>query len=321
MADEHTVLSSHRTQDPSELMIEVANAALEQLREDLDFPLGPAERIGGDQSGSQGVADATLKMLIRDRSHRPRLVLLCSSPVAPDLVKRNVERAALAKQALGAAGEAVLTASHAGEFNGISFAAFPYCTPLRDGWAWRLQRCYIRPAVLRWLQDATAATVRPADVETIKSNFTLPLEYLESLKPMPGAIREMAAGALKRLDHGSWLPHSCLMHGDLWKGNLLLSPHASDKPRFVVIDWPGSLLQGYGIYDLIRLADSLGVRGRKLHSHIASHCQLLQCDLTDSKSHLLAALAHIAMHLENFPLPRYISMSRHCLGVLDSVID
>jgi hypothetical protein len=67
------------------------------------------------------------------------------------------------------------------------------------------------------------------------------------------------------------MPNYVLMHGDFWKGNILIAPKA-DFPaagtrwneRFVIIDWPGSITQGYAMFDLIRLAQSFRLSSNAL---------------------------------------------------------
>src|SRR5262245_12849925 len=117
------------------------------------------------------------------------------------------------------------------------------------------------------------------------------------------------------------------MHGDLQKGNLLLDwrdpvdPTGRPYwPRFVVIDWPGALIKGYAIYDLICLARSLNLTGWRLRAEIAHHCSLLGCDLVDTRSYLMAALGHIGAHLGRFPLSLFANDAQSCLKTLETVL-
>ena len=93
------------------------------------------------------------------------------------------------------------------------------------------------------------------------------------------------------------------------------------RDRFVVIDWPGSELRGYAIFDLIRMSQSMRLNTRSLRREIASHCQLLNCGMADSLSYLLAALGHIAMNLEHFPVDAYARMADACFATLEETLD
>ncbi len=82
--------------------------------------------------------------------------------------------------------------------------------------------------------------------------------------------------------------------------------------RFVVIDWAGSELKGFPFYDLVRFALSVGMPPRALGAQLVRHRQVLGVDSTDAMSSLLSALGHIAIHLECFPMERYLLMVHAC---------
>jgi len=155
------------------------------------------------------------------------------------------------------------------------------------------------------------------------SRFVEPLRRMASLDKLDGSARDAARWAIGRVESGAWVPKQVLMHGDLWKGNILFRPSKSSiddrewSDRFVVIDWAGSEIHGYALFDLVRFAESIALSVSNLRTEVARHCQLLGCDLGDAKSYLLAALGHIYINLEHFPLPSFISMSENCLATFE----
>ena len=99
------------------------------------------------------------------------------------------------------------------------------------------------------------------------------------------------------------------MHNDLWQGNILLNSDGG----IVVIDWPGSVVKGYAIYDLIRLAESLRLSDRALGEQLRAHCRLLGCEPKDSVSHLAAALGHLLGDLDHFPMHLFLPLADRCV--------
>ncbi len=73
-------------------------------------------------------------------------------------------------------------------------------------------------------------------------------------------------------------------------------------------------------YDLIRLAESLDLVRSQLRQNVAAHCKILGCNLEDSHHYLITALAYIALHLEQFPLERFIEMAMSCLETLEKAV-
>ncbi|MEZ6192172.1 MAG: phosphotransferase [Phycisphaerales bacterium] len=92
----------------------------------------------------------------------------------------------------------------------------------------------------------------------------LPAEAVDATE----AVRRAAEIGIRGLEQGRWKPRFVLMHNDLWKDNILLD----DEGRIAVIDWPGSTVKGYAMYDLVRLADSFGFSDRV--------CSASRCGLT-----------------------------------------
>jgi hypothetical protein len=274
---------------------------------------------------SKGIPDETTKLMVNDRRGRPRAVVLCSSLVAPEMVARIADGARRARRALGPElGRAVLLPIGVDRIEGCSFAVLPIAIPLRTrGLRGALQRHRIRPAVFRWLRLATAETLHEAASAEEPGRFRSALEHLASLGAMPGSIRKAAEDALGRLATGAWSPVHVLMHGDLWLGNVMIDPRARDRrwaDRFVVIDWPSAAVDGYPVYDLIRLARSLRCSNSRLRTELEAHLEVLGGGPEDARSYLLSALGHVGMRLEHFPLGRYVEMSRDCIGTLEGAL-
>lgn len=321
-----------RSAPPTPIM-RVNRLSLDELRERLKEPL--AQALGtsanvGEVSllcEAKTVADDYSKLLVRDQHRRPVMVVLCSSPVSPQLVRRGMQRARAAKRALGPAlGRVILDPLGEGDIAGCSYSILPYCRPLSNKrLIRRIQRRMMRPVVLRWLRSATAATVAEVDPQELQHAFMNPLTHLEGLLAVSDHLRHAASGALRALDHGTWTPCHVLMHGDLWDGNILI--HHADPTgfgwpwgtRFVLIDWPGALLNGYAIYDLLRFAQAMSLQGRQLRREVESHCRILGCRFEHARFHLLTSLGYLAMHLEHFPPARYAKMSASCVRVLEAI--
>ncbi|MCP5056363.1 MAG: phosphotransferase [bacterium] len=261
-------------------------------------------------------ADDVMKLRIRDVRGRTVAVALCSSPEWPDMVARAVKRARQAFDALGEElGSAVLLPEHEGVRDGRSYAVLPFCEPLgTKRLLWPIQRSRIGSAVGSWLAASAAQTSRPLEREELESNFRNPLQALSAMKGVSARLQDAAAHALARLDDAAWIPRHAVMHGDLWEANVLIS---ENRHGFVLIDWAGSKTDGYGIFDLVRWATSMRFPSRKLRAELATHCEHLECDLEDARSHLLASLADLGMNLDQFPRNEFSAMADRCLDTLE----
>ena len=222
--------------------------------------------------------------------------------------------------ALGLWSDVVLAPLRTGYVDGLSFAVYPFCRPLsgsRYGWAAR--RAIVRRTVLRWLRGAAAATVSEVTDKERLEGFVQPLEGLVRWTALSVSVRSAASVALHRLEDGLWQPRCCLMHGDLWKGNILVTPRGGAHRHIVFIDWGASMVRGYGMYDLFRLTRSTKLSCRRLQKEVRTHCELLGCEFIDAASHLLAALGYIGANLNCFPFRRYLEMTHVCMDQLKSI--
>jgi hypothetical protein len=263
--------------------------------------------------------DTTLKFLALDWMRRHFVVVVCSPPVTPDIVAQNLVRKETARKVLGSLGGQILRPLGSGRVYDLSYAILPYCRPLSSKRVlWAVQRLWIRPRVLAWLREASRITMDRPSEDELEDAFFVRLRWVADEERLPDALRRAAADALRRLETGSWQPRVCLMHGDLWKGNVLLAPGSKSWRNFVLIDWPASLVRGYAFYDLVRLGSSMGLRGRSLARELRAHCGIFACDLIDARSYLMAAIGHIGMDLGEIPFEEYEKWAVEWLDYLRS---
>jgi hypothetical protein len=295
-----------------------------ELRDALIGPVGEAlvsiARVGSmDSLGTdKPVDDQTYKYLVRSSEGGPLAVVLCSPCVAPDLIARGNRCAADAKRALGPElGKVVLEPLAEGELDGLSYVVLPYREPLSEkrlvGW---LQRRRVRPIVFDWLSGLTQQTMRDVSEADRHTRFIRPLGAITEEVGASDALRRAAEHGMSRLESKKWTPRHVLMHNDLWKGNVLLDGSGG----IVVIDWPGSTVDGYPIYDLARLADSFGLGDRALGEQVRAHCRLLGCDPQDAVSHLAAGLGHLLQNLDHFPMHLFMPMADKCVRRITSAV-
>ncbi len=295
-----------------------------EVRDALVGPVGEAlvsvARVGSitPLGGDKPVDDQTYKYLVRSSEGESLAVVLCSPGVAPDLVARGSRCAVEAKRALGTElGGVVLDPLGEGEVGGLSYVVLPYREPLSEkrvvGW---LQRRRVEPKVFDWLLGATRQTMRDVSEGDRHARFIRPLGELAGAVGVSDAVRRAAERGLSRLEAGKWTPRFVLMHNDLWKGNILLD----GKGGIVVIDWPGSAVDGYAVYDLARLADSFGLGDRALGEQVGVHCRVLGCEPEDAVSHLAAGLGHLMGHLDHFPMHLFLPMADGCVRRVSSAV-
>ncbi|MEO7010659.1 MAG: phosphotransferase [Caldimonas sp.] len=314
--------------------MQVAAATPEAILRLLGEPIAAALRIPARSlqllpiDGVTPRADAPAVLRVVDAAAKPRAVVLCSAPTFPDMVERAMSRAAQARSRLAPAeAAAILRPLLEGRVDGLSYSILPHCDTLSaHRWKWRLQRALLGPRLLDWLYRVTADTVALADEAQCDARFAAPLACLASLDRLSAPVRADTAQAASRLREGSWQPRHVLMHGDLWKGNILIEPGAARpgrtrwRDRFVVIDWPGSEMHGHAIYDLIRLARSMRTPDAALRAEVQRHCDLLGAATEDAMAYLLSALGYIALHLEEFPMDKYLPMVEACHADLRRIL-
>lgn len=250
----------------------------------------------------EGVADDPAKLLLWGEGGEAIAVLIWSPPAAPNIVERGAVRASAAAMRLGRDLNAVVIEPlQCGELDGRSYVILPLERPLNSNrWIWRAQRYWLAPRILSWLQHAVVQTQREIPDAEIRDKVGLPLETVIADPLLSASLRARAERALSRLHDERWSPRSALCHNDLWSGNVLLPRSAESRRRagfgFYLIDWAGAEIDGFPIWDLLRVATSFSVPRFWLRRQLIRHCALLGCDESDAGSYLAAAVGQLALH-------------------------
>ena len=269
------------------------------------------------------LSDSPRVFVVRVRNEKPCAVVLCSPEAAPKIVGRAMQRALECQQQAGSAlGRRILQPLAQGHIAERTYAVLPYCYPLSDFRPlWYLQRHLLRPALSEWLVQLAKVTVVAPTSPQLEARFEKPLAALATLDAASGRLRTAARSAANRLKSGIWSPKHVLMHGDLWKGNVMVRAPligAADRweDRLVLIDWAGASVDGYPLFDLVRALAAFKYNGRYARQQLLRQCEILECEPADVSSHLCAALAFYYAHLEEWPLPRFLKMSEACLDTI-----
>ena len=183
------------------------------------------------------------------------------------------------------------------ECAGVSYAVVPYCRPLgrtsaaSNGATDNARACAARMVALgqaaecsRGIGTRGGAAVR----QTVAPHRVGAGPHHR--------VRMAANEAISRLAHGAWMPRYVLMHGDLWKGNVLLrSRRASARLASRRSAFRGHRLGGApnlmatASMTCFALPSLSGSAITSLRLEIGRYCRLLQCDRIDAKSHLLVS--------------------------------
>ena len=257
------------------------------------------------------VADGTALFLIEGK-----FILHLSPRSFPDVASDEVLAMEAAKRRLGPElGSVILDVILAGELDGRSFMALPRCRPMSKNklvLAW--QRTAVRPLALRWLRGlvdlAEPASTQAAD------KFVAALHHLAGRDVLPHDIRSAAKASIAKISAKEANPCFVPMHGDFGLENILTSKNTP----LVVIDWRGSLVQGFPIYDLIRLAGSLNLPPALLRAELAYHAKSLEASEQDTRIFLLAALGHFSANLGEFPVDRFRALAIETFSVLGAAL-
>lgn len=266
--------------------------------------------------------DDSVRILVSDQGGLPLGILFRSPSMYPQFAQRIANRTRLAKAALPEAlGRHVVSVLAVGESSGLTYVALPVLEPLRmSGPVWFLQRHFLRPVLLKWLREVTRATVKLPSREEIESGFARPLARLAECEAMPAHVRRGAERAADRIAKGLWIPRHVLTHTDFWQGNLLLPGewriHRFGSSDFVVIDWAGAVVCGYGFVDLVRFSRSFRVHRARFKREVAEHCKLVECAPEDACGAYLAFAGYMLDRLEEFPLHRHVAQVESCYSHL-----
>jgi len=195
-----------------------------------------------------------------------------------------------------------------GVSEGRSYLILPLCYPLATGrLTGRIDRFRITQNVLEWLRLMTARS-NTGD-ENVYARFEESLVAMNVNAALPDRLRTGSERAISALKSFPELARSVPMHGDLWQGNIMRHKDGS----LAIIDWAGSITDGYGVYDLIRFAESFKISRAKLHRELNWQAVKLGGDPgIVLPMHLLSALGHYLLNLNEFPFERFLPMAVRC---------
>jgi hypothetical protein len=252
----------------------------------------------------------THKFLGLDGEGRPRGVAIVSPVVDPRAVSGNVVKAEEARRVLGPQGRVILEPIRVGSLDGLDYAVFPYCRPLRIRRRIRTaaHRTALGKRILPWLRAAVETTAREADDDERRDRFAAPLARLLDDSSMPARVRRAAEAAAGRLEAGAWRPRVSIMHDDLNLHNVLrpIGILASLRRDMVIIDWERSSIRGYPFYDLVGMTMWMKPGRRRLRAELDAHRAILGCDPVDVRGYMLATLGSKFAGLDG-PLPERVA--------------
>ena len=198
-----------------------------------------------------------------------------------------------------------------GHFGERSFLVLPRCTPLSTGVLGRfLERTRVAGDILPWLRDLAIWRAREPDDPR---HFIASLNALIRMDDLPGTLRETAQRIERQLRDGTIRPWHVPMHGDLWRNNVM----RRDDGSLAVIDWAGSEVDGYGIYDLVRFKQSFNIADARYRSELHWYAELMGGEEVVT-AHLFGALGHYANRLGEFPRERFVTLATVCYALLMS---
>lgn len=270
-------------------------------------------------------ADASFKAIFKNADGEPKLFLLCSNSLNPDLIARNVAKARDAKELLGVPlGDTIQMPLKEDRFEGLTWALFTLNQPLsNDPWRWRWEKARLAWPVTTWLTNVVRKSKRPIPDHDLAQTAIAPLNAFAENEGFAMDFRKQANLAIKRIESGSWQPQTILAHNDLWKGNVMLpgpDDPGNNATKFTIIDWAGSSTGGFAFFDLMKLARSFKFPGLFTKQIIRKQCAVLECAEKDIMGYLLAALGALGMNLENFPPRIYVQMASECIEDLHRII-
>jgi hypothetical protein len=250
---------------------------------------------------------------------RKRAILLVSPAKFPEVVSEDQAKAAAMRNYLGEElGSVILIPLAQGHILNRSYALMPFRRTYSDNRLfWAVQKHRMKPQVIEWLQAVNVRYRVIADSASDREQFIRPLQYLNTMLAADQNIGGAASTALDRLLAGKFQPCFVPMHNDLWKGNFLqrIREDACSKAgfRFFIIDWRGSRINGFPIYDLVRVSLSYNLTPNELNAAIIRATAALECDPVDALTYVTVALGEIALRVDQFPPDQFLQLARECI--------
>jgi hypothetical protein len=244
--------------------------------------------------------DTQNRYIVFNSAGSPALFLMISLPNHPVTVRVAADCAISAHERLGESlGSCVLAPIEVGLSDGVYFALSPHCDP-RNRWEIYSQR----KQLLSWLNAVARHTVEDALPEETIPEFINPLIALSQYPEIPESIRASVQMAIDEVKTARWHPRLSLVHNDLHRGNILLSPKVGKYPYpFMIADWGGMRLTGNSINDLIHLAQDLKLSPSQLAPYLKVHCEILKCHPFVVKNYLFSSFGIFLLYPEICPYP------------------
>ena len=162
-------------------------------------------------------------------------------------------------------------------------------------------------------------TQREPTPAELNDEFLGPLQTVRDHGRLGPDAKALAVSALRDLEAGDWRPKLIAAHYDLWVGNMLLRSKSREAPwGFAIIDWLGARCAGHAFYELVRLAQSVGLSNGELARQIAVHAELLDCRPRQAEHYVAAAAGYLALNLGEWPEDKFIASTQQWLRPLSS---
>lgn len=262
---------------------------------------------------SQGADDPDSKLVFLSKE-RPDFVVTVSPVEFPEVVAEECQKALEMRQSLGALSTPILEPIDTGRIDAASYAVLPYRKPLWKvrGLRW-IDRVRMRRRLLKWLLRIAQERTVASDI----SRYEKSLEALTRLITPDSPTARMLGTAAGHVRSGGFAPQSAPMHGDLWIGNVL---RGVDPAPFTLIDWRGSTVDGFPIFDLVRTAGSFGMSSKALHRELRLHRDALGCEPPDLPVYVLGGLGHYAERLGEMSPTLFRTMADECVTRLTAAM-
>ncbi|HZT03149.1 MAG TPA: phosphotransferase [Steroidobacteraceae bacterium] len=262
----------------------------------------------------QAMEDADSKIVFLSKG-RHGLVVVVSPALFPEVVAEEYLKAARMRSHLGDLGAPILEPLDSGRIGTLSYAVLPYRRPLarRRGLRW-IDRKWMKRYVREWLLQLAQRRSTHCSLTRYEASLTA----LGRTVAADSVTAALLRSAEKYLRSGRFAPRACPMHGDLWGGNVL---HGAASTAFTLVDWRGSEIDGFPLFDLIRTAQSFGFSAKALYRELQLHRAALGCQPEDLPVYLLGALGHYAAHLGEMAPRLFRDMADECVRHLSLALD
>jgi len=306
-------------------MIVPMGELIDNIKGDLEMALSGvggfsyAEVLDGDIT----VSDATTKIYVYNKSNVKVAFLLCGYSQYSDINRRHLLNNQNFKSQLSKdSGSVFLEPFLVGYVAGIDYTIWPICEPLGSNTNFflrKIQEFKYQPLVLKWLRTVNKESQVLASDSEVINDFIIPLQELFERDGVQKKLKEEIKCQINNLQDCSWRPLFVLAHNDFWEGNVLIDPKSMDNKYkgLTIIDWAGGSYRGFAIFDLVRMALSLGLSKSAFQNELQLHCKILSCDKRQAMGYLLASFAFLSNNLGEFPEERFLQLLHKCFNYLD----